>query len=122
MSQNVTLTHQSTIVITYTQQVRFGKLRRKKINDIYVFTKGCPKLFHDLRIEDDDTLLLMKTDSNTFELKIYRRGVEVVLTNKEESEDDSVLEIPKDTYYKNVQFTFCDDDDSIDQLISEVLT
>ncbi|MFS7932737.1 putative transcription factor B3-Domain family [Helianthus anomalus] len=92
----------------------------EKTNDIYVFTKGCPKLFHDLGIEDDDILLLMKTDSNTFELKIYRRGVEVVLTKKEESEDDSVLEIPKDTYYKNVQFTFCDDDDSIDQLISEI--
>ncbi|MFS8033068.1 putative transcription factor B3-Domain family [Helianthus anomalus] len=80
------------------------KVETEKINDIYVFTKGCPQLFHDLGIEDDDILLLMKTDNNTFELKIYRRGVEVVLTNKEESEDDSVMEIPKDTYYKNVQF------------------
>ncbi|KAM0033875.1 putative transcription factor B3-Domain family [Helianthus debilis subsp. tardiflorus] len=96
------------------------KVETEKINDVYVFTKGCPKLFHDLGIEDDDVLLLMKTDNNTFEIKIYRRGVEVVFTNKEESEDDSVMEIPKDTYYKNVQFTFCDDDDSEDQLSSEI--
>ncbi|XP_022032302.1 B3 domain-containing protein At4g34400-like [Helianthus annuus] len=80
------------------------KVKTEKINDNYVFTKGCPKLFHDLAIEDDDILLLMKMDSNTFELKIYGRGVEVVLTNKDESEDESLLEIPKDTYYKNVQF------------------
>ncbi|XP_022032756.1 B3 domain-containing protein At4g34400-like [Helianthus annuus] len=96
------------------------KVETDKINDNYVFTKGCPKLFHDLAIEDDDILLLMKTDSNIFELKIYRRGVEVVLTNKEESEDDSLLEIPKETYYKNVQSTLCDDDDLIDQMISEI--
>ncbi|KAJ0925815.1 putative transcription factor B3-Domain family [Helianthus annuus] len=97
------------------------KVKMEKINDNYVFTKGCPKLFHDLAIEDDDILLLMKMDSNTFELKIYGRGVEVVLTNKDESEDESLLEIPKDTYYKNVQFTFCDDDDdSIDQFLSEI--
>ncbi|MFS7976710.1 putative transcription factor B3-Domain family [Helianthus anomalus] len=98
------------------------KVETEKINDNYVFTKGCPKLFHDIGIEDDDILLLMMMDKETFDLKIYRQGVEVVLTNKDKSEDESLMEIPKDTYYQNVQFTFCDDNDSIDQLISEVLS
>ncbi|KAJ0724047.1 putative transcription factor B3-Domain family [Helianthus annuus] len=73
------------------------KVETDKINDNYVFTKGCPKLFDALGIEDDDIMVLMKTDIKTFEIKIYRRGVEVVLTKKEESKDESLLEIPKDT-------------------------
>ncbi|MFS7913296.1 putative transcription factor B3-Domain family [Helianthus anomalus] len=80
------------------------KVETDKINDNYVFTKGCTKLFNDLGIEEDDLLLLMKTGTDKFELNIYRRGVELVLNNKEESDDDSLLEIPKDTYYKNVNF------------------
>ncbi|MFS8017039.1 putative transcription factor B3-Domain family [Helianthus anomalus] len=80
------------------------KVETESINDNYVLTKGCPKLFRDLAIEDDDILLLMKMDSVTFELKIYRRGVEIAGNNKEESEDESVIEIPRDTYYKNVDF------------------
>ncbi|MFS7944132.1 putative DNA-binding pseudobarrel domain superfamily [Helianthus anomalus] len=74
------------------------KVETDKINDHYIFTKGCPKLFHDLAIEDDDILMLMKMDSVTFELKIYRIGVEVARNNKEESEDDSLQELPRDTY------------------------
>ncbi|MFS8006499.1 putative transcription factor B3-Domain family [Helianthus anomalus] len=80
------------------------KVETERINDNYVITKGCPKLFRDLAIKDDDILLLMKMDSVTFELKIYRRGVEIAGNNKEESEDESVMEIPRDTYYKNVDF------------------
>ena len=80
------------------------KVETEKINDNYVLTKGCPKLFHDLGIEEDDLLLLTKTDNATFEKKIYRRGVELDVNIREESDDESVLEIPKDTYYKNVDF------------------
>ncbi|KAJ0725646.1 putative transcription factor B3-Domain family [Helianthus annuus] len=90
-----------------------------RINDHYVFTKGCPKLFDDLAIQEDDILLLKKTDTVTFELKIYRRGVGVVFTKKEESEDDSLMEVPRDTYYKNVNFNFCEDDDSTDEMVSK---
>ncbi|KAJ0601664.1 putative transcription factor B3-Domain family [Helianthus annuus] len=96
------------------------KVETAKINDNYVFTKGCPKLFHDLGIEEDDLLLLTKTDNATFEIKIYRRGVELDVNIKEESDDESVLEIPKDTYYKNVDFPFCEDDDSVDLFMCEM--
>ncbi|MFS8003891.1 putative transcription factor B3-Domain family [Helianthus anomalus] len=83
---------------------KIWKVETGRINDNYVLTKGCPKLFHDLGIEDDDILLLMKMDSVTFKLKIYRKGVEIARNNKEESEDDSLLEIPRETYYKSVNF------------------
>ncbi|MFS7890988.1 putative DNA-binding pseudobarrel domain superfamily [Helianthus anomalus] len=80
------------------------KVETNKINDNYVFTKGCPMLFDDLAIEEEDILLLMMMDNVTFELRIYRKGVEVVLRKKEEIEDDSLVEIPKQTYYENVNF------------------
>ncbi|KAJ0609072.1 putative transcription factor B3-Domain family [Helianthus annuus] len=97
------------------------KVETEKINDNYVFTKGCPKLFDDLGIEDDDIMLLTNTESKKFEIKIYRRGVEVVLNKKEESDDESLMEIAKDTYYKTVNFSLGDDDDdSTDEMISEV--
>ncbi|MFS7914500.1 putative transcription factor B3-Domain family [Helianthus anomalus] len=83
---------------------KIWKVETERINDNYVLTKGCPKLFHDLGIEDDDILLLMKMDSVTFELKIYRKGVEIARNNKEESEEDSLVEIPRDSYYKSVDF------------------
>ncbi|MFS7962866.1 putative transcription factor B3-Domain family [Helianthus anomalus] len=83
---------------------KIWKVETERINDNYVLTKGCPKLFTDLGIEDDDILLLTKMDSVTFELKIYRKGVEITLNNKEESEEDSLLEIPRDSYYKIVDF------------------
>ncbi|KAM0061980.1 putative transcription factor B3-Domain family [Helianthus debilis subsp. tardiflorus] len=99
---------------------KIWKVETERINDNYVLTKGCPKLFHDLGIEDDDILLLMKMDSVTFELKIYRKGVEIARNNKEESEEDSLLEIPRDSYYKSVDFNFSQGNDSKDQEIAEV--
>ncbi|XP_035839790.1 uncharacterized protein LOC110867068 [Helianthus annuus] len=99
---------------------KIWKVETERINDNYVLTKGCPKLFHDLGIEDDDILLLMKMDSVTFELKIYRKGVEIASNNKEESEEDSLLEIPRDSYYKSVDFNFSQDNDSNDQEIAEM--
>ena len=73
-----------------------------KVDTNFVFARGWPEMCKDVGILEDDLLVFSRIDDVVFEVVVYRDETEICFLKKPESDDDSVLEISKADYVKDV--------------------